>query len=530
MPLSPDEAALIRGTEVPAADPAALAGWYPVLVTRGDGPPAVWWRDLGGEPFTDPFFHDTLGRLTGDRRRVCRTPLAALAAAGLPHTEPTGFVFHTSRCGSTLLAQCLATLPGAVVLSEPPAVDSFLRHAADAPGEGFDAPTFAALVRALGRRRSAADRHVFVKFDAWHVRALPFVRAAFPRVPCLFLYRRPAEVLASHRRQRGRHMVPGLVPESLLGPTAGAASPGDLDGYGARVLANIYGAAAGYAAAGELSLLDYAQFPAAIWDDVPRVFDLGCSPEEVAGMRARAGFHAKRPDEAFAGDRPAAGTDALRELVDPHYAALDRLRRGRAGGAGRPFPDRLRLPFAFDPARLLADLRGLAGHDWVPHFVRQNYAGDWAVLPLRGPAGATHPVMMIYSDPACTEFADTPLLAASPYFREVLAAFRCPLRAVRLMRLGPGSEIKEHRDLDLSFEEGTVRIHIPVATHPAVEFHLNEERVVLDAGSCWYLRLSDPHRVANRGDTDRVHLVIDAGVNDWLAGLFDRAAVGDHAP
>ena len=31
-----------------------------------------------------------------------------------------------------------------------------------------------------------------------------------------------------------------------------------------------------------------------------------------------------------------------------------------------------------------------------------------------------------------------------------------------------------------------------------------------------YLRLSDPHSVANNGAADRVHLVIDAEMNDWL--------------
>jgi hypothetical protein len=50
--------------------------------------------------------------------------------------------------------------------------------------------------------------------------------------------------------------------------------------------------------------------------------------------------------------------------------------------------------------------------------------------------------------------------------------------------------------------------------------------VILEAGSCWYLRLSDPHRVANRGETDRVHLVIDAAVNDWVASLFAAAMQG----
>jgi len=39
-------------------------------------------------------------------------------------------------------------------------------------------------------------------------------------------------------------------------------------------------------------------------------------------------------------------------------------------------------------------------------------------------------------------------------------------------------------------------------------------------GECWYLRLSDPHSVANRGTTDRVHLVVDAVVNDALRRMI----------
>jgi hypothetical protein len=186
-------------------------------------------------------------------------------------------------------------------------------------------------------------------------------------------------------------------------------------------------------------------------------------------------------------------------------------------------PDRLRLPFSFDPGLLARDLRSLSADGWIRHFVRQNYEGDWSVIPLRGAAGAKHPVMMIYSDPTCRAFEDTPMLAACPYFREVLGTFAAPLRAVRLMRLTPGSVIKEHTDLELSFEEGTVRIHVPVVTNDRVEFHLNRSRVVLEAGSAWYLRLSDPHSVHNKGATDRVHMVIDAQVNDWIGGVLESA-------
>jgi hypothetical protein len=188
------------------------------------------------------------------------------------------------------------------------------------------------------------------------------------------------------------------------------------------------------------------------------------------------------------------------------------------------FPDRLRLPFSFDRDLLAADLLRLSASQWISHFITQNYDGDWSVIPLRASAGARHPVQMIYSNPTATAFEDTPMLAACPYYRTVLDSFACPLQAVRLMRLTPGSVIKEHSDHDLCFEQGSVRLHIPITTNDGVAFELNRRRVTLEAGSCWYLRLSDPHRVINQGDADRVHMVIDATVNDWVEAAFAAAA------
>jgi Aspartyl/Asparaginyl beta-hydroxylase len=187
------------------------------------------------------------------------------------------------------------------------------------------------------------------------------------------------------------------------------------------------------------------------------------------------------------------------------------------------FPDRLRLPLDFEPDRLAADLKAVEAAGWTGHFVKQNYDGDWSAIALRAPSGETHPIRMIYSDPTCSEFVDTPLLAAAPYFRQVLATFACPLLSARLMRLAPGSLIKEHRDHDLAFEEGKVRVHIPVVTNAGVDFRLNGRPCLMPAGSSWYLRLCDPHCVTNRGDSPRVHLVVDAAVNDWLAALFESA-------
>ena len=183
--------------------------------------------------------------------------------------------------------------------------------------------------------------------------------------------------------------------------------------------------------------------------------------------------------------------------------------------------DRIKLALKFDVELLQNDLSRLEGGiEWIDHFVKNNYEGEWTVIPLRGPAGAQHPVMMIYSDPTCTKFEDTHFLQSCPYIREVLRLFYCPLQAVRLMKLTPGSVIKEHTDFGLAAEEGNARLHIPIRTNEGVIFNLNGERVFLNEGECWYLRLQDPHSVENHGKTDRVHIVIDAKVNDWLLNLL----------
>ena len=43
----------------------------------------------------------------------------------------------------------------------------------------------------------------------------------------------------------------------------------------------------------------------------------------------------------------------------------------------------------------------------------------------------------------------------------------------------------------------------------------------MQEGECWYLDLSLPHRVQNRSNVDRIHLVVDCLLNDWLRAIID---------
>jgi hypothetical protein len=49
----------------------------------------------------------------------------------------------------------------------------------------------------MGRQRTSEQKAYFVKFTSYNVLFIDFIKAAFPDVPCLFLYREPGEVLVS---------------------------------------------------------------------------------------------------------------------------------------------------------------------------------------------------------------------------------------------------------------------------------------------------------------------------------------------
>jgi hypothetical protein len=177
-----------------------------------------------------------------------------------------------------------------------------------------------------------------------------------------------------------------------------------------------------------------------------------------------------------------------------------------------------RLPLEFNPASLRADLARVRPEDWASHYNERDYGGDWRGAALRSASGATTDLQAV-----APSYTDTPLMERCPCFRAAVAQFECPVKAVRLLSLAAGSYIREHTDNALQFEDGEARIHIPVQTSDAVEFYVAGQRLALDEGGAYYVNVNLPHRVNNRGSLDRIHLVIDVAVNDWLRALFARS-------
>ncbi|HEX4332101.1 MAG TPA: aspartyl/asparaginyl beta-hydroxylase domain-containing protein [Usitatibacter sp.] len=190
-------------------------------------------------------------------------------------------------------------------------------------------------------------------------------------------------------------------------------------------------------------------------------------------------------------------------------------------------PAFVRLPLGFDPAPLLAEATALAGSRWVSHFNADYHDGGWQGAALRAIGGDAG---RLYGDPAGNEvFRDSVLMETCPRIAAELRRLECPLRAVRILRLAPGSVIREHRDDGLTLENGEARLHIPLATNDDVEFYLDGARVIMRPGECWFLDFSRPHRVQNRGRADRIHLVIDCGVNEWLTAQIAAGTVPERS-
>lgn len=183
----------------------------------------------------------------------------------------------------------------------------------------------------------------------------------------------------------------------------------------------------------------------------------------------------------------------------------------------------LKLSYQFDVQQIQQELEKLAATTWPLHFQAKHFEGEWSSLALRSIDGSSFNSIISPLDDAV--YKDTELLLQSPCLQEILKTFHCPLLAVRLLKLTPGSVIKEHTDADLYYEKGLARFHIPVVTNNMVDFFLQGEHLELNEGECWYCNFNLPHSLANRGTASRIHLVIDAVANDWIRELFNSEKV-----
>jgi len=316
-----------------------LKGWLPARIAWRETEPRVEWTLMGQRRLIEPFFAQTLrSQMLHPFHQLFRRETTLEEAAEWTTAHPAaplrGVIFHMSRCGSTLLSQQLAAPTCNVVASEAAPLDSILRAhqlIPDLPRE-IQSKWLRAVADALGQPR-AGERAFYIKTDCWHIHQLELMRAAFPGLRWIFLYRDPIEVMVSQQRASAAWTVPGLLNPLALRLQPHDWDPTQRDVYCARALQNICEAALREAQRDPLGLLvNYSELPQATWGRLRE--HLGLTAEQIPAMRQRSLLDAKTPQTNFIPDdrlKQSEATERLRTVVATYlrdvYFRLEEMRQ-----------------------------------------------------------------------------------------------------------------------------------------------------------------------------------------------------------
>ncbi|MGH6630281.1 MAG: hypothetical protein ACREB3_11180 [Burkholderiales bacterium] len=188
-----------------------------------------------------------------------------------------------------------------------------------------------AMVAALSRHRAAQTRRVFFKLDSWHTLSLALFRKAFPKVPWIFLYRDPIEVMVSQAQLPSRQAIAGVLPPMVTGIEGGGTL--SLVDHCAIMLKSICTTAVEHLHGGGKGIaIDYRDLRKAALDRIPRHFGFTPTNAERLAMDAAALRNAKYPSEAFGTDGEAKRKTAGPEMIAasdthlvPAYRQLEKL-------------------------------------------------------------------------------------------------------------------------------------------------------------------------------------------------------------
>ncbi|OXG08311.1 hypothetical protein BC749_104319 [Flavobacterium araucananum] len=221
-----------------------LFNWIPVSLIEKDNEVYFEWIYLADIKYLDPFFDETIAKCKSHAYNS--KPYKVISTVDnliewskqLISVELKSLVFHVSRCGSTMLSQSLATSSENIMVSEAPIMDQILRS--DFLGLEQKSILIKAVIAVLGQKRFPEQQHLIIKLDAWHIFKASYLRSLFPEIPFALLYRNPEEVLKSHQKMMGMHMVPNVLPSVFFGISDKETHEISFQQYGALVLEKYY--------------------------------------------------------------------------------------------------------------------------------------------------------------------------------------------------------------------------------------------------------------------------------------------------
>ena len=314
----------------------ALKNWVPYRLLMDNGGAFCQWLNLKDKKLVEPFFADTISVARETRSQRCVSDLYVLPewAASLPAVPPSAFVFHVSRCGSTLLSQVLSLNESNIVLSEVPFLDELLRLHYKQPGADLKMvdEQFSAALCLYGQRRTDNEQNLFIKADCWHIFFYERLRSLYPMVPFFLLYRQPVEVLQSQQKKKGMQAVPGVIEPAIMGIEFKDNDPllFDHDLYFATVLEKIMGRFLEVIEKDNNAyLLNYTEGAMNWLNKMASVGGFTISEEWKEQVKERANFHGKYPQQPFEKEENIEPPASLTKCNE-YYAMLEEKRQSMA--------------------------------------------------------------------------------------------------------------------------------------------------------------------------------------------------------
>ena len=300
-------------------------GWLPVDAVVVDGRPGLLWMEMSGVELVEPFFQQTVERAKREKRAERFTEFDVLLQVEkeLDSVQPTGFIFHSSRCGSTLVANACRAVSNSIVLSEPNPIDKliarFITDADNPVKESLYSVFLRGVVHALGQRRTGREEHLFIKFACCSFAQFERIKRIWPNVPWLFLYRDPVETIVSNMRNIPSWLIDNnpRVLSSIIGGDAGEMS---LEELCARTVGSLYSTAYNLAN-GNGMLLNYNQLSVPVIASILKFFNVNPSNEELETITRTSGVYSKEASgtRAFTRDthkKQKLASDLIREMSE----------------------------------------------------------------------------------------------------------------------------------------------------------------------------------------------------------------------
>lgn len=170
---------------------------FPVY-TSVSGQPVTIFQSLDRQVFDYPFFNKGV-----QKRRVFAADKKLYEWENLPMSGEQdllplkGFIFHTSHCGSTLLARMLGSLPGVRVVSETEAINGLLLSAIFYNIPEQQVLSYLHRIMETYRQPMEGDKWLIFKLTSWNVFFIGLFQQLYPNVPWIYLDRATDEVVQS---------------------------------------------------------------------------------------------------------------------------------------------------------------------------------------------------------------------------------------------------------------------------------------------------------------------------------------------